>query len=107
MVLTPPEIVEDGTVSFFFRCVDLYEVYSPFFFFTGFSVSTTMATIKSLVRMKLHLFSSTHFCFRFLSIRLELSCDIGFIFILTKQLLKLGRKLDKDGQKLLLSPGWL
>lgn len=68
-----------------------------------------MATIKSLVRMKLHLFSSTHFCFRFLSIRLELSCDIGFVFILAKQLLKLGCKLDKDGQRLLLSlvESWL
>lgn len=52
---------------------------TPFFLFTGFSVSTTMATIKSLARMKLRFLSSTHFCFRFLPIRLELSCDIlGF-----------------------------
>lgn len=43
----PPQIVKDGTMNSF-RCVGLYEVYSPFF--TGFSVLTTMATIKSLVR---------------------------------------------------------
>lgn len=53
--------------------------------FTGFSVSTTMATIRSLARMKLRFHSSTYFCFRFLPIRLELSCDIlVFVFILTK-----------------------
>lgn len=102
MVLNPPEIVEDGTMDFF-RCVDLYEVYSPFSFSLAFLVSTTMATIKSLVRMKLHLFSSTHFCFRFLSIRLGLSRDIGFVFILAKQLVRVGCKLDKDEQKLLWS----
>lgn len=66
-----------------------------------------MATIKSLARVQLHFLSSTHLCFRFLSIRLELSCDIGFVFILTKQLVKLGCEPDKNGQTLLSLGSWL
>lgn len=42
-----PGIVQNSTINSF-RCVGLYEIYSPFSFSLA-SVSTTMATIKSPV----------------------------------------------------------